>query len=99
VAGRKSREGRDAARVFGENVARLRGKAGLSQEELAYRSSIHQSTIYLLENGKREPRLLTIVKVAGALGINPIELLKGLRWHPPADRVGELQVAASERAE
>jgi transcriptional regulator with XRE-family HTH domain len=90
VADRDTRATKEAelARIFGENIARLREAANLSQEDLAYRSSIHYSTIYLLEAGRRQPRLATLVRLIGALGIEPNELLEGLQWKPPVEGPG-----------
>lgn len=67
---------------FGENLARCRKRARLSQEQLGLRSSLHRTEIGLLERGERIPRIDTLVKVAGALGIPPSELVDGISWAP-----------------
>ena len=82
-----------AARSFGKQIARYRAMAGITQEELGYLSSIHRTEIGLLENGRRQPRLDTIIKIAGALDVDPCELIKGLRWTPPSTKPGELRSA------
>ncbi len=82
-----------AAQSFGKQLARYRAKAGITQEELGHLSSIHRTEIGLLENGQRQPRLDTIIKIAGALDVNPCELIKGLRWTPPSTRPGEFHSA------
>jgi hypothetical protein len=43
--------------------------------------------------------LLTIVKVAGALGAQPSELLDGLRWRPPAEKSGKLLTSRTKQAD
>ena len=43
----------------------------------------------MLERGIRLPRIDTLVKVAGSLGIPPGDLLKGLEWSPRSATTGE----------
>jgi transcriptional regulator with XRE-family HTH domain len=67
---------------FGDNLLRIRQARKLSQEALAERADIHRSQMTLLENGHRSPRLETLVKLAGALGV-PIDMLvEGIRFVP-----------------
>jgi transcriptional regulator with XRE-family HTH domain len=80
-----------AARAFGEKLAHFRAIAGISQEELGHLSAIHRTQISALEKGHKQPRLDTIIKIAGALEVDPCELIKGLRWTPPSTRPGELR--------
>lgn len=42
------------SRLLMENLAPLRAKSGLTQEELANIAGISRQTYYVLENGKRE---------------------------------------------
>jgi len=60
---------------FGSNLRRWRNAAGWSQEELSHCAGMHLTEISRLENGHRNPRLDTIVKLADALAIPPGELL------------------------
>jgi transcriptional regulator with XRE-family HTH domain len=83
----------DISERFSKNLAGLRQAAGMSQEELAFRASIHRTQISLMESGGRLPRLDTLVKLAGALGV-PIEtLLKGIVWEPSVTKIGYFKVA------
>lgn len=68
------------AERFGRNLFMARRRAGLSQELLAVSATLHRTEIGLLERGLRLPRLDTIVKLAVALGIEPGDLLAGVRW-------------------
>ncbi len=68
---------------FGENLRRCRRRAGLSQEELSFRSSVHRTDISKIERGESLPRTDTLLKLAGGLGVEPQELLDGLAWEPP----------------
>ena len=53
---------------FAANLRQARTEVGISQEELGNRCELHRTEISLLERAGREPRLATIVKLAGALG-------------------------------
>lgn len=60
---------------FAANLRRLRLAAGLSQMELGDRAGLHFSEVSRLERGLRDPRLTTIVRLAGALQVPPAALL------------------------
>lgn len=66
---------------FGRNLRGRRVAAGWSQQELSDRCELHLTEISRLENGHRNPRLSTIVKIADALEIAPGELLMGAGAH------------------
>jgi transcriptional regulator with XRE-family HTH domain len=72
----------NVAQRFGENLTRCRKRAGLSQEELGLRSSLHRTAIGLLERGARMPRIDTLIKLGVALDIDPADLLDGIAWKP-----------------
>jgi len=67
---------------FGANLARCRAGAGISQEELSFRASIHRTEVSLLERGERMPRVDTALRLAGSLGVPLKELTAGLEWRP-----------------
>jgi transcriptional regulator with XRE-family HTH domain len=71
---------------FAANLRQARVKAGISQEELGYRCELHRTEISLLERAGREPRLKTIVKLAGALDTTPAALCEGVAWQPSKRR-------------
>jgi len=73
---------------FGANLKRCRKQAGLSQEEVAWRSSLHRTQLGELERGRRLPRIDTLAKLAGALGISPCDLLDGISWKPAQTESG-----------
>ena len=77
---------------FAANLRRLRGVAGLSQEDLAFRAGIHRTQVSLLEGGRRMPRVFTLVCLAGALGVTPNDLLDGIVWEPIVSVTGGLVV-------
>lgn len=71
---------------FAINLRKARQKVKISQEELGFRCDLHRTEISLLERGGREPRLGTIVKLAGSLGVSPEELCAGISWNMKAER-------------
>jgi transcriptional regulator with XRE-family HTH domain len=71
---------------FAANLRQARTKAGISQEELGERCDLHRTEISLLERAGREPRLATIVKLAGSLETTPAELCAGISWQPQPGR-------------
>lgn len=71
---------------FAANLRQARTRAGISQEELGKRCELHRTEISLLERAGREPRLGTLVKLAGALETTPAELCAGVAWQPTKRR-------------
>jgi len=68
--------------AFSENLKQIRIKKGLSQKEVAARLSVSQPSYAQYENGKRNPKLETVQKIADALGVSVTELapeLLGIR--------------------
>jgi len=60
---------------FGKKLREVRLKRGKSQGDVAKVLGVHRSYISGLERGKRNPSLLTVHKVAKALGVFAKELL------------------------
>jgi transcriptional regulator with XRE-family HTH domain len=60
---------------FGAAVQKLRYGLGIPQEELAERANLHRTYIADLEQGARNPTLLTIKKLVKGLGISAADLL------------------------
>jgi len=83
----------DFATRFGKNLARHREQAGLSQEELGVRASLHRTAVGQLERGERVARADTVVKLAGSLSITPEMLLEGLDWTPGGTMIGQLTIS------
>ena len=72
-----------AAGTLGARVRTRREALGLSQEALAHQSGIHWTFLGQVERGQRNMSLHNLLKVAAGLGVDPGELVKGLR--PPED--------------
>lgn len=67
------------AEQFGRKLFMERRRLGVSQEALGDMAGMHRTEVGKLENGKRAPGLVTIVKLARALDIDPAGLVGGLR--------------------
>jgi transcriptional regulator with XRE-family HTH domain len=65
----------EALRLFGERLASLRAKAGLSQEALGQAIGSDGNQIYRYEKGRSAPTLTMIVLMADVLGVEPHRLL------------------------
>jgi transcriptional regulator with XRE-family HTH domain len=59
---------------FGNNLRRIRKEKDLSMEALANLAEIELSQIFRIETGRINPKLITILTIAKALGISPKEL-------------------------
>jgi transcriptional regulator with XRE-family HTH domain len=61
---------------FGNRLMRLRQRCRITQSELAELAGLSQGIIQSLEQGQRlDPRLSTLLKLAGALGLTLDELV------------------------
>ena len=61
---------------LGKNLKRIRTAKKLSQGAIAIKLETHRAYISGIENGKRNPTLTTIDKLAKALNVSVDELLK-----------------------
>ncbi len=66
-------------KALAARIRELRLAKKLSQEELSFRSGLHRTALSLIERGQRDPKLITLLKVAEkGLGISVAELLGGI---------------------
>jgi transcriptional regulator with XRE-family HTH domain len=66
----------DLRDVFAANLRRVRNAKGLAQDDLAYEANVSRSYLSQLEKGAFYASLKTVGKLAGALNVEPAELLK-----------------------
>ena len=62
--------------IFSNNLRKYRNESGLSQEAFATKAGLHRTYISALERGKRSIALDNIEKIALALFVTPVDLLK-----------------------
>ena len=60
---------------IGEKLREIRTRRLLTQDELAEKASVSQSTIANIERNNAEPQFRTIRKLTKALDVDPTELL------------------------
>jgi len=86
----------EVAKRFSENLSRCLNQAGYSQEKLATLAEMHRTQVSELLRGRQLPRLDSLIKLAGALNVDPAELTEGLRFEP-ADQRGQYKIAPAKK--
>ena len=66
----------DMRKLVGRNFARLRREKGLTQEDVAASAEISQQYVSGLERGERNPTVQSLYKIARALGVSHMELVR-----------------------
>lgn len=84
---------------FQENLRHFIEASGHSQEEISYRASVHrtQITLILRRAAPRDLRVSTLVRIAGALEIEPYRLLEGVEWETGQFSEGGFKVSPSPK--
>lgn len=62
--------------TFGNRVKEIRKEKGLSQEQLSFKANLHRTYIGMIERAEKNITLINIQKIANALEVEIIELLK-----------------------
>jgi len=87
--------------TLGQRIRHFRNQAGLTLDQLGAEVSIAGSQLSLIENGRKEPRLSLLARIASALGTNVNALLDDAAPNPRAaleielDRLQRSSVYAS----
>jgi transcriptional regulator with XRE-family HTH domain len=68
----------DLVVLLGRNIRACREARGLTQEQLALDAGMKRSYVSELERGLRNPTVRALGRLAGALAVEPVELLKPL---------------------
>ncbi|SFZ81065.1 helix-turn-helix domain-containing protein [Tenacibaculum maritimum] len=61
---------------LGAKIKRLREEKEIDQKSFAFDCDIGRTQLYMIEKGRTNPRLLTLIKIADGLEISIDELLK-----------------------
>ena len=64
------------SRQFGRNMKRIRKEKGITQGDISRALKLARSFISNIENGKANPTLATVTRIAKVLQVPPSELLK-----------------------
>ncbi|MDA2934831.1 helix-turn-helix domain-containing protein [Acidobacteria bacterium AH-259-D05] len=67
-----------ALRKIGQRIREARKEKGISQEQLAERSNLSHTYVGRLERGEKQPSLDTLVTIAEAVQVSPVDLLMDL---------------------
>ncbi|RDD99726.1 XRE family transcriptional regulator [Paracoccus pantotrophus] len=65
----------DMRKLVGRNFARLRREKGLTQEQVEERSGFSQQYLSGLEQGRRNPTVITLYELAQALEVSHVDLV------------------------
>ena len=68
----------DMRKLVGRNVKRIRQEKGLTQEQLVDLSGFSQQYISGLEQGRRNPTIVSIYELASALGVSHVDLVRSI---------------------
>jgi len=66
----------NVVKSFGEKVRLYRGKFGITQEELGFKSGLDRTYISGIERGIRNPSITSASKIVEALGVSLIDFFK-----------------------
>lgn len=83
---------------FAINVMRIRQARGMSQQQLAERAGLKQPRIAEIERSDANPTLLTISRIAYALGVTPDRLLVDMDQKPAAADAPDIATASAAPA-
>lgn len=72
--GMKNAKDNKVLRAFGKKLKKLRLKKEMSTREFANTADIAHSQVWVLESGKGDPSLSTLLKIAAALDVSLNEL-------------------------
>jgi transcriptional regulator with XRE-family HTH domain len=80
----------DMRRLVGRNVRRFRKKKRLTQEQFAEISGFSQQYISSLEQGRRNPTVISLYELSIALGVSHLDLVR-------PQKTGAAVIARSKR--
>jgi transcriptional regulator with XRE-family HTH domain len=84
----KKRDSLAAKTVVGERVREERKRQGMTQWTLAEIAELDRKHISMIETGQAEPRIGTLIRIAGALDVPVETLVAGLVYVPSEGSTG-----------
>jgi transcriptional regulator with XRE-family HTH domain len=81
---------KQVSEYLGPRIRRIRRGLDMSQENLADNAGIHRTQITKIEWGEQLPRIDTLIRLAGGLGVSPCVLLDGIVWEVRGSRQGRM---------
>ncbi|ARJ05647.1 transcriptional regulator [Cnuibacter physcomitrellae] len=83
----------EAARLLGSRIREERQRFAINQMELAELAGLHFTNLGKIERGQANPSLHTILRIAGALNVDPARLVEGMTAEMLPDRPHKITVA------
>lgn len=68
----------NSSKKLGNNIRKIREEKGLMQVDLCKKLEVDRAYMSNIENGKKNPTLLTVEKIAKALNVPASELLENI---------------------
>jgi transcriptional regulator with XRE-family HTH domain len=72
--------------MLGDELRMARERAGLTQEQLAFRAGVHRTYVSLLERDLKSPTLNMLFRLCTALGISASKLIARVEKAMDEDR-------------
>jgi DNA-binding XRE family transcriptional regulator len=73
---------------LGQTIRELRKRRKLSQTELAEGAGVSLMTISRIERGEHDPHIKTLARIAGALGLSVLDVLRSAGYAEDEDSEG-----------
>ncbi|KIY23909.1 MULTISPECIES: helix-turn-helix domain-containing protein [Mesobacillus] len=70
--------------AIGHNIKMFRERAGISQEDLAFKIRVGTRTIQRYESGEQIPTMQTMLKISTALDVPASELIREVYYAAPS---------------
>ncbi len=67
---------REVLKRLGAHIAKVRASKGYSQDRLQLESGLARGTVSKIENGLRDPKSSTLIRIALTIGVPPKKLLE-----------------------
>jgi transcriptional regulator with XRE-family HTH domain len=80
VAARDREFEKQVAEAFGQRVRELRLEQGMTQEQLAEAAGLHPTFISNVERGYRVATIVTLLRLAQGLQLDPSKLIHGVSF-------------------
>ena len=87
----RTRESWTAKSVVGKRIREQRKQLGMTQEAVAEIAELDRKHISMIETGKTEPRIDTLIRIAGALDLPIEKLVAGLVFVPSEHSTGHME--------
>jgi len=71
--------------LLGKKIREIRKKRGMTQEELAWKSSVSLNFIGQIERGQKQPSMKTLKRISDTLEVAPSAFFEKTSYVPPRE--------------